>query len=109
MLLEFFSTALRAVLKGISHTSTSQSHAVSDYLGVVNINREDIPQRNVKIGTLLYTQALCPQQPLPLMEADALPVGPVPGAEAMSNPPPPRPCQTWHATIPNLYYLFFNT
>jgi hypothetical protein len=47
MFLEFFPTALRAILKVIillthSHPLASRTHAVSDCHGVININK-DIP------------------------------------------------------------------
>ena len=45
------------------HILTSQTHAVSNYHGVINFNKESAPQRrNMKICTLLYKQALHPQQ-----------------------------------------------
>jgi hypothetical protein len=43
------------------HILTSQTHAVSNYHGVINFNKESAPQRrNMKICTLLYKQALHP-------------------------------------------------
>lgn len=42
-----------------------QTHAISDYQGVINIKREDIPQRNEEICALLYNK---PWQSSTLME-----------------------------------------
>lgn len=51
----------------------SQTQAVSDYYGVINLDREDFPwRRNMKICTLLYKQTLCPQELSLLVEAHAL-------------------------------------
>jgi hypothetical protein len=47
--------------------------ALSDYHGINNFGREDIPQRrNMKLYTLLYKQALCLQQPSTFKEAYTL-------------------------------------
>ena len=43
--------------------------AVLDYHRAININREDIPWRNVNVSTLLYKQALSLEQPSTLMGA----------------------------------------
>jgi hypothetical protein len=42
---------------------------LSGYHGVINVNREDIPWRNVKICTSLHKEALYPQQPVTLVES----------------------------------------
>ena len=55
---EFKPTCLKDTKEGDKEIYT---HAVSDYHGVININREDIPQRNVKICTLFNKQTLHPQ------------------------------------------------
>ena len=57
----------------ISHTLTSRTPAVSDYLGVIIHSRESITQRkNMEICKLLYKRALCPQQPSTLVEVHIL-------------------------------------
>jgi hypothetical protein len=51
-------------LLDIGHILTSWTCAVSGYHKVINPGIKDTPQRkNVKAYTLLYKQALCPQQP----------------------------------------------
>ena len=81
MFLKFFSKAIRAVLKvpeviicwDLQDTFPFQTHAVSDYHGVININQEGILwRRNIKICTLLYKQTICPQQQSTLGKAHTL-------------------------------------
>ena len=68
------------------HTLASQTPAVSNYHGVINLVREDINQRrNMKMCTLLYKQALHPQQPPTLVQAHSLLT--VPRVGTMSHPP----------------------
>jgi hypothetical protein len=51
----------------------SSSSLVPHHHGVINIDKENMPQRrNVKICTLLYNHAFHPQQPLTLMEAHTM-------------------------------------
>jgi hypothetical protein len=94
MFLEFFPTALRAVLKVPVFTillSHQPSHlcildlCCSDYHGVIKANRENIPWRwNMGIYTLLYKQGLCPNNCL--LEVHALLVL-LQGQETMSHCP----------------------
>jgi hypothetical protein len=62
MYLEVFYIILRAVLKVLtfamllshSHTFTSWTPAVSNSYGLINVKKEDIPWRNMKICTLFH-------------------------------------------------------
>jgi hypothetical protein len=73
MFLEFFPTALRAVLKvpvftilQTLATPWRPGPVLSDdhgHLIIISVNRDNIPQRDGKICTLLYKQVLCPKQP----------------------------------------------
>lgn len=67
MLLEFFSTSLRAVLKVPEFIillktsdipSTPGLPAVSNYHGILTINREEISPRYVKMHAFTYKQGL---------------------------------------------------
>ena len=102
--LELFPIALRAVpvftiLWIHSHTLDSQTCIVFSSHGVINVYKEDIPQRNVKICPLLYKQALHPQQPLTLWRLtlepcsrgrNSVPTRATPGsAHAILEPPSP--------------------
>ena len=102
MFLEVFSTALKAVLRvpaftfcwDISHTFTSQTHAVSDCHGIINVNGEDIPwRRNVKY--IYYYTNKSHTQGSHRHLWWPMPAAPVPGAEPCHSALP-RPCQTQH-------------
>ena len=85
------------------HALASWTHATSNYHGVINLGREDIPRRrNMKICTLLYKQALQPQQPLTLMETHLL-LALFQGQE----PCHPLPC-AWPCRIQQFYVLLYH-
>lgn len=65
------------------------------YYGIININKEDITQRNMKICILLQKQALCPQQPSTLMEAHTSALSQ--GYHVTLSPT--GPCQAWHLVV----------
>ena len=71
------SHSLKGCFEGLNichfaETLASKTHDVSNYQWVINLVKEDIPQRrNMKIFTL-YKQALHPQQPPTLIEAHTL-------------------------------------
>jgi hypothetical protein len=70
------------------HTFESLPPVVSDYHGVIKVNRENIPHRSMKICILFYNQALPTQQPSTLTERP-MSAGPVPGVGTTSF----YPCQ----------------
>jgi hypothetical protein len=74
-------------------TTSSPGIVLSDYHGVININREDIPQRNVKIHTLLHKKALCPWQLLMLVKACVCWPCPRGGNPVLLSPPRPHRTQ----------------
>jgi hypothetical protein len=87
MFLELFSRALGPSIYHFAKTLATGSPPglmQCDYYGhliIINIQREDIPQRNVKICTLLYKQALCPWQQHSWRLGSSQPV---PGVRTMS-------------------------